>query len=261
MTNEKPLSISILPNVDGKAEISLGSQYIELEDTTTGKFDTESLPAFISYLQDNYPKSHVFYNGLSLGAFENIAPKITDKSIASCALECSGIIKVLIGANDSKMDLNQFENFLRTARNYLTGADSIKLLDILENITIQKVKTCSRQQDNQGNYAITMTSEKGKNDHRFPKVVKFEVPLLRHSPAKSVFVFDFFFTWNDQPDGTVKMYFLLKNIDFDEQLDSEIAEYISGVLAKSKLNNKQGSFTITTGTNIWKYHKNEAVLR
>lgn len=261
MNNEKPLSISILPNVDGKAEISLGSQYIELKDETTGKFDTASLADFVAYLQDNKPKSQVFYHDLTLAAFDSVEPKITDKQIAGCSLSYSSILSVLMNANGTKMALNDFETFLRTVRNYLTGAESIKLLDILENINIQKVKTVSRQQDNQGNYAITMTSEKGKNDHRFPKAVKFEVPLLKHSPIKSVFVFDFFFTWKDLDDGSVQMFFLLKNIDFDEQFETTIAEYISSVLSKSKLSHKQGRFTINTGTDVWKYHKNEAVLR
>jgi len=151
MDNDKALQINVTAGPTG--QVLLGNPVQELKDETKGTFSTDSLQDFIDYLTYDVKKVFVFFDMLQCRAFDTLEPTMHSAAVASCKLSIAPILNYLLVKNGQKMPLVQFEEFLRTTRNHLTGGDSMKLLDLTDNLQISKVKTVTRQKDNAGKVA------------------------------------------------------------------------------------------------------------
>ena len=256
---QKPISINVDAK-DGQAKVILGNEMIPLVDKTATTFKTTALPHFIAYLiaQDS-PK--IFYGVDSLSAYKSLDAKFTDTlPIATCDIKKTNIIKFLIDSNNQKMNLEQFEEFLRTTRSFLRGSDTTKLLDILDNLNICKVKTIKRQKDNSGNYSYAFSSDKGMNDYEFPKQISFKVPVIRELTNELELTFDFFFSYSDAHDSPI-LKFQIRSIDLNEIVDEFIKGAIETALLESALWCKFGSFTVTPQTDKWNHERNDLIIK
>jgi hypothetical protein len=255
MTPEKLLNVTVPEN----GVVNIGNQMYKVADKTKATFKTTSIKDFVEYID---PKTDfVFYTEKQLIAHTTLAPSYTDKTKAECSLGFTDLLVRLINDNGKKKSLVEFEELLTITRNSLTGSGSIKLLDILENLTVSKVKTISRQKDNVGNYSFAVSSEKGRHDFTFPKTIKLSVPVLKNIESMHDFQFDFFLTWVETGSDP-QLYFQIKNIQLGTEIEAAVIEIITKHLKAAKVANcKFGTFEVFPQTDDWENKKNELVIK
>jgi hypothetical protein len=240
-------------------QVLLGNQILVLEDNTVSTFSTSSIDDF---LKDMEPNTIVYHTVSELEAYyDEEATYNKAKPIAKCSIKKTGILNFLEKMNDKKMDLADFDKFLRVVRNYLTGANSLQLMDILTNFQIKKSKSISRQQDHQGNYSYCVVSEKGKDDFEFPKSISFSIPIIQNITTKIDLAFDFFFSWEEADGGNIVLSFRIQNIDLADIIEQNIKEIICAKLTEAKITNYFGTYAVIPQTNAWSLHRNELVIK
>ena len=240
-------------------KVLVGGDFHVLTDETRGVLQTNNLQDFISFVKNQVVANRVFYHNKGAQAFASLVPKFHDLPVAACVFEEPEIVKYLRSVQKNKMDTNGFDDFLRSVQKYLTGADTMKIMDFLNNVQISKVKTVQRQTDHRGNFAYSVKTEKGQGDFEFPKQIKFSIPLVQGLKINQDIVFDFFFTW-EEVDETVGFTFQIKNIDFEEIIKEAIGETVKQVLLAEGLNITYGLYEIKPMTNDWTYKSNPLLI-
>lgn len=253
---DKPLQLNIASK-DGK--VFMGNDIITLKDETVTTYKTSALDDFIAYLDPL--KDEVYYSETELiGVTKSKKTYVDTKAKAVCAISKTPILQYLIKNNHEKMPMEKFEEFLVVARKYLTGEESLMLLDMINNFSCEKVKKYKKQKDHQGNYSLNVTTEAGQNDVDLPKKLRFSLPIIKHIDHQEEISFDFFFSWNEI-DMVPKMVFQLRNIDLENMVEQAIKSTIRTALANRKIDHRYGSFEVIPQTNSWELHKNELVIR
>lgn len=252
---EKPLQLNIASK-DGK--VFLGNDYITLKDETVTTYKTSALDDFIAYLDP--VKDEVYYSETQLtGIVKGKKSYVDTYAKAICSISKTPILQYLIKVNHDKMPMEKFEEFLIVTRKYLTGTESLMLLDMLNNFSCEKVKKYKRQKDHQGNYSLNVQTEAGQNDVDLPKKLRFSLPIIQHIDHQEEISFDFFFSWNEV-DMAPKMVFQLRNIDLENMVEQAIKNTIRTALANRKIDHRYGLFEVIPQTNEWELHKNELVI-
>jgi len=256
MVSDKPIQI----NVESKnGKVFLGNDILTLKDETVTQYNTSALDDFISYLD---PKTdEVYYSENELVGVEKGKKTFVQTNMkATCKISKTEILLFLMKYNHVKMKMADFEEFLLVARNYLTGDDSLSLLDIVNNFSVNKVKKAVRQKDQMGNYTFSVTSEAGQNDISLPKQLVFNIPIVQHIEHKERLVFDFFFTMKEN-DMAMEFFFQLRNIDLVNAIENNIRSTIRKTLADKKIDHKYGTFKVIPQTDEWQIKKNELVIK
>ena len=255
MENEPRLNIT----ASGDKPILLGNHIIQLADKTASTFTTRQVEDFLAYCKE-IGAARVFYGAVQMFAFKNLQPSFTESHpIAVCNLSKTPILKYLIEHNGTKMDLEAFEEYLRTVRRYLKGDNAVKLLNILDNVQISKVKTVSRQKDHAGNFSYQFSSESGKNDVEFPKQISLFIPIIMGSKQTHEIALDFFFTWSED-DGVPELKFQLRDIELLEKVEEILIAEVKELISASGLWSKFGSYTVIQQTDRWSMEENQLTI-
>ena len=267
MDNQK-LSLNVT-TADGR--VTIGGSFSELKDETKGTFNTNSVDDFISYLiGEGREGTRVFYNESSCVAMQGTRVFYNESScvamlglnvcknsvpVATCSIQTTQILNLLKDIENESMTLADFDEFVRTVKNFLRGGDALKLLDFVDNVNLSKVKTITRQKDHQGNYNYATSSVSGNNDYQFPKTLKFSIPVIKNLDKEMEIVFDFYFTWTEKMDGP-ELKFKLRNIHLDDMIEKWINGTVCELLLKNGVWAKFGSYKITQMDDSWKYFAN-----
>jgi len=237
-------------------KVLIGSDFHILETNTEKTFKTSNMAHFIKYLQDRGKDETIYYSLNRCISFTGTDYNRKTKPTAECSLTLSSIYNYLQNINGQKMDLIMFEKFLKTVKPYMTGSESLKLLDFVNNFQITKTKTIKKSKDNRGNFKHCFATEAGKDDYVFPEKIKVRIPVFAdNTDCDYDFEFDFFFSYKEY-DGEYSLYFEIQDIEFSEKVEHEQIAFISNMLNDAKLIAFFGNMEIITTDDAWKYKEN-----
>lgn len=248
--------------------VLLGNSFHVLEDLTRSQYSTKSFEDFFKYLAglDNANKIFVYFNPatLLLVAFENEV-KRHSAAIAKCQLDQHPFISILKKVNPAKMAIDEFEQFLSSAKPYL-GNSTMELMDVIANLSIQKIISVERQRDQSGNFAYSVKSKSGgKDDYEFQKEIEFVFsPIFQFKEITESFKFNLYFGWKsttENPD--IELTFEFLNPEFSMLVDEKIRQILTDAVAGKwdEYRLFPGTFTVIEETDQWKYLDNGPLER
>jgi hypothetical protein len=263
MNNDAKLNVSVQSN---QGVVLLGNQVIELQDCSTERFSTNSPLGFILYVSDIAKKKvSVFYNTREAAAYDN-ADVYTKEAFAVCTFVEHPFIQMLRFTTQRSLNLDDLINFLETLKPVCLN-DAVLLLDNLNDLSIKKVVSITRQKSATGNFNFSVNAkDAGKSDYEFPKEISFKVPLLSYLPKEvkgNEIELTFLFSCNykiESETAEVALSFKLSNPMLEIQLEEATKAFLKDYLMDDKYSLYEGSVKIIKQTNEWKYKLNKVSL-
>ncbi len=254
---------------DGQVEVLTGASYHDLLDETTCTYKTNTIKSFLDFISnlnsakgEEHPGFSIYYNEGELKVFENIVERNT-APVAVCSLEESRILEAIYNNVNTSINLNAFEKFLWSFKNYL-DTDGVDLLDLVQNFKVAKTTKITRQKDKKGNYTFTVMRESaGKEDVNFPDTITIKsFPVFLHHPDEMDLTFEIYFDYA-QHDESVAVYFELQHNEIDDVVQKRkieiLLEYLTGAEFKD-IKHHWGSLQIDQKSDEWKYKTNPVTI-
>lgn len=246
--NESKLTV----HVPGE-KLLIGKNIIQLEDLSSGIFNTKSLNDFVKFIGQKDPQEiAVYHDDLFLQAFP-AAEKVTFATIpfAKCTLSYSPALVALLQQNNKAADLSGMTIFMRSLKKYLS-VNSLGFLDALSDLRIKKIIDIVHTNDRRGNFNLQVKAEKGgSKDYEFPENLEFKIPLFDFVGSSEIeFIFDLGFAWTFEETGPV-LSFSLSNFDINAKIKEAIAAAVKDAFLpiEGKVVLYSGTFSVDKKTN------------
>ena len=249
-SKEKRINIT-LPNGKDSNVMLFGHTSIELQDLTKGVFVTDNIASFKDY--ESGDDTIFFLTPTKIESFTNtklLQLKYDSLPEAVCNLKLHSAIILMASSLNKTLDLTGFLVLLKSLKNYAT-AETLKIIDSLNDLKIKKIVQIQHKTDNRGNFAIGVTADSGKQDYKFPETISFNLPLLQGNNYTARFDFDLMFSWKME-EQSASLEFKLVNLEFTSQTEQSIYAAIEAELQDSGTVYR-GSFKIEKQLDDFKY--------
>lgn len=251
-------------NINHNGEkLLFGKNVLELKDQSSSTFIAHQVDSLLSYCSNYDAVYFVKKSGIEVYAKNNVCIEVGKglyqaRPIATVGFSTHSALAHLHGINKKNMQLQSFTQFVKSMKNYLT-VSSLPIIDLSNNVKLNKVVDIESKQDYKGNYAFSIRSESGKNDFELPGELAFEVPVFEgEKELKVKIVFDLQFNWSIEGPQSASLSFTLTNFDINTQIEEAVEEYF-----KKKLEGKThyfGLYDIKSATNEWMYKESNLQL-
>lgn len=222
MDEGKQVSVKVNSTKDGSASVDVTEKkhVVELIKTHEDCYETINIIDFVEYLKSNFESNFaIYYNVEEACAYQLDTVNIIGtkaRCIAKCDITPSNMRDKLNQLNGKTQNYNDFQDFLNEYRKVF-DVKAKDLLVRLKDFRITKETKVERLQDNQGNFAYSV-SRKGKKDEvEFPEDISFTIPILDFIEDKVELKFDFQFSFIPSGDD-VRFGFKIINYNLDQIL-------------------------------------------
>lgn len=255
-------SIDRPSNMDPKLSVStdkellkLGNDVIELADESTAAYHTDDIMQFIEFCKGKVVGGDyaLFYGVSSVSLYHQhvfVNPRIHDP-IAICSMAEHPRLSMLVRANGSPMDVEDFEVLLRRLRANM-GQPGLEILDKIRDLSVAKVQKVERKKNRAtGDYHYLVSRQSaGEGDYVPPETVKFSVPIFLGVESPRSLEFDFSFDPKQKDDG-VALIFSIENINLGEDLDAARRSVLAEVLSPLSIPSYWGELKRDIKTDAW----------
>jgi len=238
--------------------VKVGNDIITLEDFTDETFQTNSLDDFCSYLENIDPDgslNNIYLNEKFVTAFPVEIDHFSGIT-CSCKMENHRALSMLLQKENSVMNRQEFENFLR----YLARYGDENVLDLfswVKNFEIKTVNHIQRRKEPDGSFSLHISREKAeKESYSPPTKISFHVPIFKNMLNNVLLDFEFFFDYTNHEDKVTTSFKIL-NVEINEIIEKAQKEVISDFTKGLKNKKYWGSLSINQKNDSWKYRENK----
>lgn len=241
--------------------LKLGNDVIELTDASTAAYHTDDLMQFVEFCKGQLtgtapcaPNNYaLFYKTDSVYLYHQnvfINPRSYDP-LAICSMAAHPRLSMLVRANGSPMDVEDFEVLLRKLRANM-GQPGLEILDNIRDLSVAKVQKVERKKNRStGDYHYLVSRQSaGEGDYAPPETVKFSVPVFLGVESPRSLEFDFSFDPKQKDDG-VALIFSIENINLGEDLDAARRSVLAEVLSPLLIPSYWGELKRDIKTDAW----------